>query len=198
MKHSSKDLFEHLDELMDGDIPADLIANELRKHYERTRAVLVLDSTGFSRTTNTKGIVHFLLSLRKARRTIRSAIEGCECVRHGFLADNFTAEFETADDALRAARSIQEAISDAQIPLVDDEHFAVTIGIGFGKLLETRNEGVYGPEMNLASKLGEDIGKPGEILLTRSTYLALSEKCGDGLTAKSASISGVDIHYYVL
>src|SRR5256886_5385868 len=46
-------------------------------------------------------------------------------------------------------------------------------GIGYGEILVIENEDIFGSEVNLASKLGEDLAQRGEILLTdrKSTRL---------------------------
>ena len=38
-------------------------------------------------------------------------------------------------------------------------------GVGFGDVLELDGD-VFGAEVNLASKIGEDLARPGEVLLT--------------------------------
>ncbi len=46
----------------------------------------------------------------------------------------------------------------------------------FGDVLRSLSEGVFGNEMNLASKLGEDLAGNGEILLTESAYQEISDE----------------------
>jgi class 3 adenylate cyclase len=53
-------------------------------------------------------------------------------------------------------------------------------GIGFGDVLELE-EDVFGLEVNLASKLGEDHARPGEVLLTSSAADALPPALRRGL-----------------
>jgi hypothetical protein len=45
------------------------------------------------------------------------------------------------------------------------ERLAFSFGIGFGEVLDLGHD-LLGLEVNLASKLGEDTARPGEILLT--------------------------------
>jgi hypothetical protein len=46
----------------------------------------------------------------------------------------------------------------------------VAIGIGYGSLLAIGEHDLYGDEMNLACKLGEDLAQRGEVLLTPAAY----------------------------
>jgi hypothetical protein len=50
--------------------------------------------------------------------------------------------------------------------------------------------------MNLASKLGEDVAGPGEILLTRQAWEEVGDSIG-GLTVeeRSVTVGGVEIPY---
>jgi hypothetical protein len=52
------------------------------------------------------------------------------------------------------------------------ERLVFSYGIGFGEVLELEHD-LLGLEVNLASKLGEDRARPGEILLTPGAVAAL-------------------------
>ena len=56
---------------------------------------------------------------------------------------------------------------------VTDEQLCFSYGIGYGDMLDLE-EDLFGLEVNLASKLGEDLAKPGEALLTPTAAAALS------------------------
>jgi adenylate cyclase len=59
--------------------------------------------------------------------------------------------------------------------LPDNVDLYAAIGIGYGEVLMIEDRDVFGNEMNLASKLGEDLARANEILLTESAYKQLSE-----------------------
>ncbi|HSQ21131.1 MAG TPA: adenylate/guanylate cyclase domain-containing protein, partial [Blastocatellia bacterium] len=48
-----------------------------------------------------------------------------------------------------------------------------SIGIGYGATLVIDEEDIFGAEVNIACKLGEDVAGKSEILLTQSAYAAL-------------------------
>jgi len=194
---NSKDIFEFLEDIAAQGLSLQGLRERMWTEYGRRRAVLVLDSTGFSRTTKEMGIVYFLLALQRARKVISEAAATHGAMRQRAEADNFYAEFYTADDAFLAASAIRDAVAEARIPLVGNENYSVAIGIGFGDFLQSEHEGLYGSEMNLASKLGEDIGKPGEILLTDQAFQALSDQHKGSQATKSTEMSGVVINYHV-
>ncbi|OYW71169.1 MAG: hypothetical protein B7Z37_28510 [Verrucomicrobia bacterium 12-59-8] len=53
-----------------------------------------------------------------------------------------------------------------------EEHILQCIGLGYGPLLRIGDDDVFGPEVNAASKLGEDSAHPWEILVTESVQAA--------------------------
>ena len=68
-------------------------------------------------------------------------------------------------------------------------------GIGFGNILNIGDEDLFGNEVNLASKLGEDVAERGEILLTAAARAQLHE-ADIPIREETVSISGLDVTYY--
>jgi class 3 adenylate cyclase len=171
--------------------------------YGATVAVLVIDSVGFSRTTESHGIVHFLTQMVQVRDLMSTVIERSSAISSAFHADNCFVYFSDPDEALRVAKEIAQAVVESKIQLNDTEDYGVSMGIGFGRLLYSQTlEGYFGDEMNLASKLGEDTAERGDILLTGSAFVALkhNETNGEKDTFKecSVSVSGLTLKYYSL
>ena len=88
-------------------------------------------------------------------------------------ADNLFAVFDDVPAAIECARAIHAGLDTANRFLPDDWDLHAGIGIGYGALLVVDHADLYGSEMNLASKLGEDVAKRGEILLTSSARAQL-------------------------
>lgn len=174
------------------DMRADVLA-EIEARFRRDVAVLVVDACGFSRTVQGYGIVHFLALLERLERLIQPCVEE----QHGRIlrreADNLYAVFDTADHALRAARLIQRDVRAANEALPADEEVGVSIGIGFGELLLVGPDDAWGDEMNLASKLGEDLADCGEVLLTRAAREALRDEGGLELSPREFAVSGITV-----
>jgi adenylate cyclase len=138
--------------------------------FEQSCAILVLDMCGFSRLTIRHGIVHYLALIRRMQRTVVPLVEEARGRVVKTEADNVFATFAKVSDAVRCARAIQSELARANEVLPADWDVLVGIGIGFGPLLLIGDDDVFGSEMNLASKLGEDLAEAGEILLTESAY----------------------------
>lgn len=195
---SGDPLFEKIRKgLEDGCELSDLEKRLWDEHGE-TCAVLTLDSTGFTRTTRKHGIAYFLSIISGLRR---AGVETFE--RHGVLhwrafADNLFAEFPTVDQALAAALEMHEHYASHPPPRAAKSHFGVCIGIGYGRMLRSQQDGMYGDEMNLAAKLGEDVAELGETLLTPAAWDALGSHNGLRAEPRSTVISTLDIPHYAI
>lgn len=161
-----------------------------------TRAVFVLDSAGFTRVTHSRGIVHYLTLIGRLRELLRPVLERHNCLRLRAETDNVLAEFPDPESALDAAMAANEAVADSGLMLSETEPFGVCIGIGYGKMLLSEHEGLFGAEMNLASKLGEDTAEPHEILLTTAAYEALPPQRRSGFEERFIGISDNPTSFY--
>ena len=186
-----------LDELGEHPERIDDITARIEELFEQERCILVLDMSGFTRATQQGNIISFLLSINQMQRLVTPVIEE----RSGILVraehDNLTCLFDRVEDAIDASREITRRLGSANVILPSDKELYASIGIGFGPILNVENDAIYGNEVNLASKLGEDIGDLGEILLTPGAYEQVSEdvcKCEE----RKVSISGLELSYYAV
>ena len=176
----------------------DELESQIWREFGCTRAVLVMDSTGFTRITSSHGIVHYLSILAQIREMLSPLLESCGSLRTRAEADNIYAEFESVAQALDAAVEANRMVDQQSLDLSESEKFGLCIGIGFGQLLDSGHEGLYGSEMNLASKLGEDTADAGEILMTEAAWREIPDTSQSSFHRCSVGISGADISYYLM
>jgi adenylate cyclase len=139
---------------------------EIWQRFGRTRAVLVLDMCGFSRLTMRYGITHFLAMIRRLQTIVKPVIAAGSGRVIKTEADNVFATFDDVPQALASARAIQRRLDTANTFLPEDWDLHAAIGIGYGPLILVGDDDLFGSEMNIASKLGEDVAGRGEILLS--------------------------------
>jgi adenylate cyclase len=196
MKKSDR-LFDFVRESRERDF--DVLAEELDRRFGETCATLVLDSSGFTRTTKLRGSAFFLSIISRLREVCFETGKHFNAVSARAWADNFYAEFPSVDEAVSAAFAIHRYFDEHPIPLLNaQDRFGACVGIGFGRVLRSDHEGVYGNEMNHASKLGEDIAGPGDTLLTEAACLALSHPESFVISKSVVTMSGVQIFIYSL
>ena len=142
----------------------------IKEVFGETLAVFVMDMSGFSRQTIRHGIVHFLAQIHRMHAIAAPVVEahGGEVIK--FEADNVFAVFPDVEQAVDAAVELDRALELADTMLPDEYDMHGEFGIGYGEILVVENEDIYGSEVNLASKLGEDLAQRGEILLTESAF----------------------------
>jgi adenylate cyclase len=172
------------------------ISAEIEQGFTQRRAVLVLDMSGFSRTTQVHGVVSFLLMIHQMRLLAVPTIT----TRGGVLvkaeADNLYCVFDRVEDAVSAAREITRQLDTVNVLLPAGRRLYAALGIGYGDVLLLPGEDLFGDEVNLASKLGEDVAQGGMILLTDAARAELPSTVAS--TEERASISGLTLVYHVL
>jgi len=172
------------------------IAEEIERDFTQRRAVLVLDMSGFSRTTQMHGVVTFLMMIHQMRLLAAPTIAACGGKLVKAEADNLYCLFEAADDAVKAAREIITRLNTVNVLLPADRRLYASIGIGFGDILVLEDEDLFGDEVNLASKLGEDVAQGGMILLTEAARAELDPAVTT--TQERVSVSGLALIYHAV
>jgi class 3 adenylate cyclase len=176
------------------------VEKELHKIYNQDKAFLVLDMCGFSRITKEQGIFDFLLMIHQMRLVAVPNIEKYNGKLVKTEADNLFCLFDDVKSAVVASQKIIEELSSTNRVLPSGNHLYASIGIGYGGILNIENVDMFGNQVNLACKLGEDIGEESQILLTDHAYSHLANlgALKKRFKKKTAKLSGVEFVYYVL
>ena len=137
--------------------------------------VMFTDLSGFSRRVEEFGIIRFLQIIHEAERLLIPVIEDHEGILLKLLGDSFLVIFRNPQKALKCALGLQQLLAAYNPDRLPEEQVLLCVGPGYGRVLRIGDSDVFGAEVNAASKLGEDIAKGGEILVTG----AFSAQCGD-------------------
>ena len=175
------------------------IEQDLFASYSAERAVLVLDMSGFSTTTDRHGIVYFLSLIRKMNRMAEPVIEKFDGTVVKFEADDVFAVFANCKNAIDAALALNMAYDAVNMISDSGEEIHIKVGIDFGTIILIDDNEIlqgwdlYGDAVNRASKLGEDLAERSEILVTEEAFATLSEGHGYDAEEVKFSIFGVTI-----
>ena len=175
------------------------IDRQIHETFAETHAVMVLDMCGFSRLTMRHGITHFLAMIHRLHGIVRPVVvtRGGRVVKTE--ADNVFAVFPDVAPAVAAASDIQKQLRAANAILPQDWDLHVSLGIGYGELLMVEGEDLFGHEMNLASKLGEDVAGSGEVFLTAAAHARVAARAPAGrFEARQIPVSAMVITAYKL
>jgi class 3 adenylate cyclase len=168
---------------------------EIWRRYGTSGVVMITDMEGFSVTTRSLGICHFLGMIERARRIVVPVVAANSGLLLKCEADNCYAFFQRTEDALQTAIDLNAAVQELGGGRHGPGVIELAIGIDYGRLLLVGDEDFYGDPVNTASKLGEDLGGGGEILVTDRALeraATLPGVCSDQLVTR---ISGIDIQY---
>ena len=146
------------------------------QRFGQLKAVMFTDLVGFSRVVEAFGIVHFLQLIHESESLFTPLIEqhGGRCIKHE--GDSLLVLFDTPLQALTAAQAMIQATTKVNPGRAAEDRIEVCIGLGYGNVLCIDDNEVWGAEVNAASKLGEDIAKAGEILVTDTVRQVLADE----------------------
>jgi class 3 adenylate cyclase len=141
----------------------------------RKRAIVYTDTADFTVRTVRDGILHFLMVFDQ----VVSGMDGVVRRQGGEIlkveADSLLMRFDDPKRACRAVQKIEAFLRHRNRSRPANEQLRFSYGIGYGDVLDLDGD-VFGLEVNLASKLGEDLARPGEALLTSSATQALDAR----------------------
>lgn len=135
-------------------------------------AVMFTDLSGFSRGVAEFGIIHFLQIIYESERLFIPLIEENDGILLKMEGDSMMVIFRNVTKAIDCSISMQRILVDYNKDRPDTEKIMLCVGLGFGKMLRIGDRDVYGAEVNASSKLGEDIAKAWQILVTDSVKKA--------------------------
>lgn len=141
-------------------------------------AIVYTDLAGFSRQVARFGIIHFLQVIFEQQKLLLPIVEQFDGILVKVEADSLILLFKKPARALECVIEMQRICRGVNARRAPEEQIILCAGIGHGKILKVGDEDVFGHEVNLASKLGEDTAKGGEILVTPAGRAAIGDPRG--------------------
>lgn len=165
----------------------------IRDRFGTVRTVMVIDMSGFSQLTETFGIIATLQEIYRLRDLSIPMLEASGGSVFKAEADSLYATFDSPAAAIAAA--------DDLLTLLNAAGLHASIGIGHGEVLLIGDREVYGAELNLASRLGEDLAAADEILITEAAYTMLLQSNPEipaSFERRETTASGLTFPVYTL
>ncbi|MBW1710502.1 MAG: hypothetical protein JRG97_12575 [Deltaproteobacteria bacterium] len=157
---------------------------EFKSKYLTKAAVLCLDMTGFTKAAMERGSLESFFRILNVQRVCCPVFRQFKTRHIHAFADNITVIFDDPDETLAAAFEVHRRIKIFnRSDMSGEDSASCCIGIGYGDVYAIGIDQAMGDEMNRAAKLGEDIARDFETLLTERAYDALHER-DDGLFRK--------------
>jgi len=155
----------------------EMTEEEFNEKYHWQRAILSIDMTGFTESAMRNGELQSLMRIFDAQQVCIPALQefGADLIR--CFADDIVALFADPNAAVDAAFEIHRRIELFNGSSLASAHpTRCCAGIGFGYVFSIGPNLAQGDEMNRASKLGENIARASETLLTEKAFAALSAR----------------------
>jgi class 3 adenylate cyclase len=137
----------------------------------RKRAIVYTDTADFTLRTAQDGILHFLMVFERVAEEAASVVRrsGGDLVKAE--GDSLLIRYPDVDAACRGVAELEAAVARLNRGRPANEQLHFSYGIGYGDVLDLDAD-MFGLEVNLASKLGEDLAEPGEALVTPAAAAA--------------------------
>jgi len=129
------------------------------------RAIVFTDTDDFTLLVARHGVLHFLMLFDRVVRTLEPVVRRGGGRLLKAEGDSLLLSYSNPAAACSGVIAMQAALRTLNSKRSRSERLAFSYGVGFGDVLEIEHD-VFGLEVNLASKLGEDRAKRNEALLT--------------------------------
>ena len=139
----------------------------------RRRAVVYTDTANFTTRTFEHGILHFLMLFERFVPEVERGLKKDRGRLVKVDGDSLLLEYQRPLDACRGVAAMEALLRRRNRGLPERDQLWFSYGVGWGDVLDLGDD-IFGLEVNLASKLGEDIARPGEVLLTPAAVQALT------------------------
>ncbi|MBI4351314.1 MAG: adenylate/guanylate cyclase domain-containing protein [Elusimicrobia bacterium] len=137
--------------------------------------VVSCDSAGFSRKTQEHGIIEFMDNMVKCHIALEKIV-----ARHGGVtlsnkADNLLLIFGGPVKAVACSIELHRWLKKRNKGLPERKQYNICVGVHHGGLLRFTDD-AYGPAVNVAFKLGEDIAGKDDLLVTGQVNELIKKK----------------------
>ncbi len=174
------------------------IESDLWQKYGCKKAVMMVDMSGFTVLSRQHGIVHYLSMIKRMKSIVSTRIHDYGLVVK-FIGDNCLAVFSDPLSAIRFSMLLSDTFSIGNVVAPDSLDIYISCGIDFGDILMVEQKDCFGHAVNISSKLGEDVAKPGQILITQEAMDSIPESAGIQVDdRKKQNISNTELVFYTL
>ena len=171
------------------------LKKEIWDTYGVTKAIAVVDTSGFTARSIKEGILSTLVVINELSEIVTKDMETAHGKIIKFDADDAFLLFDTPEDAISTLNKVKVDLEKSHINQGDGSTITISAGIGYGPVLLLKKD-AFSQVLNITSKLGEDTAGSNEILLTEDAYNALKKPIK--VEAKTIKTSDIAIKYYVI
>lgn len=162
--------------------------------YQQEKIVFALDMSGFTTSVQRDGILAHLCRIRRMQLMTAPIVKAHQGELVKYEADNLLAIFTDVTHAIQAAIEMNQAALEENVE--NDRRISFSIGLDVGKIILLDGVDCFGDAVNLSHKLGEDVARPGEILISEKIHALLPGDHAFTVEKMSVSFSGLTVPAY--
>jgi hypothetical protein len=149
------------------------IDERIRTAFEEEWCVVHTNMTSPWTPGPASATMHYLCRVHEMKRMTRPIIEASRGIILNVIADRFVAVFRQPHDALSGLLQVNRRLASYNEERVADDRIAIGAGMGFGKVLRIGRDDVFGAEASHAFRLGGELARPFEILVSDAARASL-------------------------
>ena len=184
------ELWKFLEERVSPDADVEDVDRRIWEKFGVEGAIMFTDLSGFTRRSAELGITHFLAIIHQSQILLRPVIEKRDGTVFEVVGDSMLIWFPTIRQALHCSVEMQRACRQFNADLKPANQILLCVGIGYGRVIRVGDSRLAGGEVNVASKLGEDIAEGYEILISDEACKAAGEMPGLTFTLTGTHLPG--------
>lgn len=146
----------------------------IQEKFTKFLTVMFTDLKGSTAIAETEGDMVSRMLIKEHNDIVMPAIRENNGVFIKSIGDGTLSHFESAQDAVRAAVSIQKGMDELNMSKKFKIPVLMRIGLHSGKCIVEKND-IFGDTVNTASRF-ESSATPGDIFMSEDTYNAMSDK----------------------
>jgi adenylate cyclase len=150
------------------------LSESLWEEFGCERFVLVMDMARFTTTSHEKGIVYYISLIAQMRQLTEPLVtdQGGQVVK--YEGDNLFAVFPNPESAMTFLRAMYEETTTMNETRDRSAHLVLCEGIDHGMILLDDHD-FFGDPVNLACKLGENLARHNEVLVSDRVHKQLGD-----------------------
>ena len=156
--------------------------------------VVSCDSSGFSKKTHEHGIIEFMDNMTKCHAALEKIVTRHDGITLSDKADNLMLIFPEPLKAAACSIEMHRWLKRRNKGVPERKKYNICVGIHHGALLRFAND-AYGPAVNVAFKLGEDIAAKDELIVSGQVNAMIKGKFRTDYS-KHVTIGGATFDVY--
>lgn len=152
------------------------IEEKISQLYGETGCIMMCDMCNFTVISQSEGIVYYLDLIRQMQSVVKHRVHEHDGQLVKLFADNALLFFDDVKAGVDCISMIFKDLNCLNFPREGQWQIELCVGGCFGNVLKFEQFDMFGPSVNRASILGEDVAESSQLLITQHAFERLSDE----------------------